>query len=219
MCGGLLGKKLGMTGIYTEEGRYVPVTVIQAGPCVITQVKTELRDGYDAVQVGFDEKRRSRVNKPLRGHLQKSGDKCYHHLREFPVEKSADHAPGQTLSASDVFEVGERIHVTGTIKGRGFSGVIKRHGFHGGRNTHGSKCHRVPGSIGCSAWPSKVIKGKRLPGQYGNTRKTVFNLEVVDIRPEENLVMLKGAVPGCRSGLIELRKKTPRDASAEKGGK
>ncbi len=220
MCRGLLGKKLGMTGIYTEEGTYVPVTVIQAGPCVITQVKTELTDGYDAIQLGFEEKKKNRANKPLKGHLQKSGDSVFRFLREFAVENPGDHSPGQTLAASEIFKIGERIDVTGTSKGRGFSGVIKRHGFHGGRKTHGSKSHRIPGSIGCSAWPSKVIKGKKLPGHHGNTRKTVLNVEVIDIRPEDDIVMLKGAVPGCRSGLIALHKKTPpRHPLSGKGGK
>lgn len=207
MCRGLLGKKLGMTGVFSPTGHYIPVTVIQAGPCVVTQIKTEGTDGYDALQIGFDEKMPSRTNGPLKGHFKKATDKCLSFLREFPVENPEGYELGQTLTPSDIFSVGERIDITGTIKGRGFSGVIKRHGFGGGRKTHGSKCHRIPGSVGCSAWPSKVIKGKKLPGHYGNTRKTVQNLEIVDIRPEENLIMIKGPVPGWKSGLVAIQKK------------
>lgn len=206
MCKGLLGKKLGMAGVFSSDGRYVPVTVIQMGPCVVTQIKSEVTDGYNALQLGFDEKRSSRTNKPLKGHFERSGDKCFSYLREFPVENPGEYSLGQTITL-DLLKVGERVDITGTIKGRGFSGVIKRHGFHGGRKTHGSKSHRIPGSVGCSAWPAKIIKGKKMPGQYGNTKKTVQNVEIVDIRPDENLVMLKGAVPGSKSGLVALYKK------------
>jgi large subunit ribosomal protein L3 len=202
----MMGKKLGMTGVFSSEGKYIPVTVIQAGPCVVTQIKSEMADGYSALQLGFSEKKASRTNKPLQGHFKKSGGKCFSHMREFPVANPDDYTLGQTIGA-DLFQIGERIDVAGTIKGRGFSGVIKRHGFHGGKDTHGSKSHRVTGSIGCSAWPSRVIKGKKMPGHYGNTRKTIQQLEVVDIRPEENLIMLKGAVPGPVSGLVALYKK------------
>ena len=205
MCRGLLGKKLGMTGLFSSEGEYIPITVIEAGPCVVTQIKTTDSDGYNALQLGFNEKKGSRVIKPLQGHFQKSGDRCFSFLREFPVDNPEDYNLGQTISL-DMFEVGERVDVVGTTKGRGFTGVIKRHGFHGGRKTHGSKSHRIPGSIGCSATPSKVIKGKKLPGHYGNQRKTVRNMEIIDIRPDENLLLLKGAVPGARSGLIAIKK-------------
>jgi len=205
MCKGLIGKKLGMTSVFTSEGRYVPVTVVQAGPCVVTQIKTEAVDGYNALQLGFGEKKASRTNRPLKGHFKKSGDRCFSVLREVPVDNPADYGLGQTISA-DLFNVGERVDITGTSKGRGFSGVIKRHGFHGGKKTHGSHSHRIPGSIGCSASPSKVIKGKKLPGQYGNVRKTIRNLEVVDIRSEENLILIKGAVPGSPSGLVVIKK-------------
>lgn len=201
----MLGKKLGMTSVYTSEGRMVPVTVIQAGPCVVTQVKTDDADGYDALQLGFGEKRKSRINKPLAGHLAKCGKGPFAHLREFRVEDSGSYKLGQTITL-DMFAVGEKVDVTGTTKGRGFAGVIKRHGFHGGKKTHGSHSHRIPGSVGCSATPSKVIKGKKLPGHYGTDRKTVKNLEIVDIRPEHNLLLVKGAVPGSRSGLLEIKK-------------
>lgn len=205
MCKGLLGKKLGMTSLFLPDGRYVPVTVIQAGPCVVTQIKTEASDGYNALQLGFEEKRASRTNKPLKGHFVKSGGNCYAHLGEFPVDDPAGFDLGQRVGI-DLFQVGEKIEVVGTSKGRGFSGVIKRHGFGGGKQTHGSKTHRIPGSVGCSAWPAKVWRGKKLPGHYGTDRKTVRNLEIVDIRPDQNLILVKGAVPGAKSGLVRIHK-------------
>lgn len=205
MSKGLIGKKLGMTSVFTPDGRYIPVTVVLAGPCVITQVKNQAKDGYNALQLGFGEKRTSRTTKPLQGHFKKSGGSCYAFLHEVEVENPDDFAAGSTIGL-DLFKVGERVDVVGTTKGRGFSGVMKRHGFGGGRKTHGSKCHRIPGSIGCSAWPSKVIKGKKLPGQYGVERKTVRNLEIIDIRPDENLILIKGAIPGHRQAMVEIKK-------------
>jgi len=206
MCKGLIGKKLGMTGVFTPDGRYVPVTVLQVGPCVVTQVKTVATDGYDALQLGFGEKKASRVNMPVKGHLKKSGLEGAEVLSEVSVDNPGEYNPGQEIGL-DIFNVGERIDVSGKTKGRGFAGVMKRHGFGGGRETHGGKCHRIPGSIGCSAWPSKVIKGKKLPGHYGDTKKTVRNLEILDIRPEENLLLIKGAVPGARSGIVLINKR------------
>jgi large subunit ribosomal protein L3 len=205
MCKGLLGKKLGMTSLFLPDGRYVPVTVIQAGPCVVTQIKTEATDGYNALQLGFEEKRTSRTNKPQQGHFVKSGGTCYARLREFAVDDPAGFDLGQCIG-TDLFQVGEKVEVVGTSKGRGFSGVMKRHGFHGGKTTHGSKTHRIPGSVGCSAWPAKVWRGKKLPGHYGMDRKTVRNLEIVDIRPDLNLILVKGAVPGARSSLVQINK-------------
>ena len=205
MSRGLLGKKLGMTGFFTSEGRYVPVTVIEAGPCVVTQIKTKTTDGYDALQLGFGDRREDRVNKPLKGHLKKSGDKCFRYLREFVVDNPEEYSLGQEITV-DMFTVGERVDVVGTTKGRGFSGVIKRYGFHRGPMTHGSRNIRRPGSIGCSAWPAKVIKGKKMPGRYGNDRKTIRNLEIVDIRPDDNVIMVKGSVPGAESGLMAVKK-------------
>ena len=205
MSRGLLGKKLGMTGFFTSEGRYLPVTVIEAGPCVVTQIKTRASDGYDALQLGFGEKRKSRVNKPLQGHFKKSGDLCFQYLREFVVDNPEDYSLGQEITV-DMFKVGDHVDVVGTTKGRGFAGVIKRYGFHRGPMTHGSRNVRRPGSIGCSAWPAKVIKGKKMPGQYGNDRKTIRNLEIVDIRPEDNVILIKGAVPGAESGLMAVNK-------------
>jgi large subunit ribosomal protein L3 len=205
MSRGILGKKLGMTGVFTSEGRYIPATVIEAGPCVVTQIKSKDTDGYDALQLAFGGKRTSRVNKPLQGHFKKSGDRCFRYLKEFSVENPADYSIGQELTV-ELFKVGERVDVVGTTKGRGFSGVIKRHGFHRGPMTHGSRNIRRPGSVGCSAWPAKIIKGKKMPGQYGNDRKTIRNLEIIDIRTDDNLILVKGAVPGAESGLVSVNK-------------
>jgi large subunit ribosomal protein L3 len=205
MCKGLIGKKLGMTGLFANDGRYFPVTVVQVGPCVVTQIKTIETDGYNALQLGFGEKKSDRINKPVQGHLKKSGGGSFAFLREVEVNDPENYTLGQTISL-DLFKVGERVDVVGYSKGRGFSGVMKRHGFSGGRMTHGSHSKRTPGSIGCSAWPAKVIKGKRLPGQYGVERKTIRNLEIVDMRPDDNLIMLKGALPGARSGIVTIKK-------------
>jgi large subunit ribosomal protein L3 len=205
MCNGLIGKKLGMTGLFTSEGVNIPVTAVQVGPCVVTQIKTIATDGYNALQLGFGEKRKSRFTKPMEGHLKKSGEARFSCLREVSVNDPGEYGLGQTINI-DIFDIGETIDVTGTTKGRGFSGVIKRHGFHGGKKTHGSHSHRIPGSIGCSAWPAKVIKGKKMPGHYGNTRKTVRNLEIVDIRADENLILIKGAIPGSKNGIVEIKK-------------
>jgi len=206
MCSGLMGKKLGMSGLFLPDGRYVPVTVIEAGPCVVTQIKKKATDGYNALQLGFGNKRESHVNKPMKGHFGKSASGAFNHVREFAVAEPSAYNLGQQITL-ELFKIGERVDVVGATKGRGFSGVIKRHGFHGGRKSHGSHSHRVPGSIGSSAWPSKVAKGKRLPGRYGNERKTLRNLEVVDIRLEDNLILLKGAVPGAKSGLVTINKR------------
>jgi large subunit ribosomal protein L3 len=206
MCSGIIGKKLGMSGVFSPEGEYIPVTVVQAGPCVVTQVKSEATDGYNALQLGFGEKKSSRVNKPIKGHLKKSGDKFFGTMREFRMEENPEKfSTGQTITL-EIFKVGEKVNVTGTTKGRGFSGVIKRHGFHGGKNTHGCKSHRVPGSVGTSAWPSRILKGKKMPGHHGNSKKTIRNLKIVDIRTEDNIIMLKGALPGPRSGLVFIKK-------------
>lgn len=205
MCKGIIGKKLGMTGFFTPDGRHVPVTVIQAGPCVITQIKMQATDGYNALQLGFDEKSGNRTTKPLQGHFKRSGEKCFHFVKEVEVDKPDEFEVGQTVN-TDLFTIGETVDITGVSKGRGFAGVIKRHGFGGGRKTHGSRSHRIPGSIGCSAWPAKVIKGKKLPGHYGTDLTTMRNLEVIDIRPDQNLILLKGAVPGAKSGIVKIKK-------------
>ena len=195
-----------MTRVFTPDGRCVPITVVQVGPCVVTQIKTEANDGYNALQMSFGERKASRVNKPIKGHLAKSGRESTELLREMPVGNPDEYNPGDAVCV-DIFKVGERVDVTGVTKGRGFSGVIKRHGFHGGRMTHGSKSKRIPGSIGMCAWPAKVIKGKKMPGHYGQDRKTIKNLEIVDIRTEQNLLLIKGAVPGSRSGYLSIKKR------------
>ena len=205
MCKGLVGKKLGMTSLFAPNGKHIPVTVLQVGPCVVTQIKKDATDGYNALQLGFGAKKTSKTTKPLLGHFKKAGDASFATLKEVAVDNPDDFALGQTVGP-EIFAIGEKVNVTGSSKGRGFSGVMKRHGFGGGRETHGCKNHRVPGSIGCSAWPSKVIRGKRMPGQYGRETRTVRNLEVVDIRPEENLILLKGPVPGARSGIVTINK-------------
>ena len=194
-----------MTGLFTPKGRYVPATVIELGPCVVTQIKTKDTDGYDALQLGFGAKKTQRVNKPLQGHFKKSGEQCFEHVKEFAVDNPAEYNLGQEITVS-MFKVGERVDISGKTKGRGFSGTIKRHGFHRGPMTHGSKNIRQPGSIGCSAWPSRVTKGKKMPGQYGNDRRTMRNLEIIDIRSDDNLIMVKGAVPGAELSLVTVNK-------------
>jgi large subunit ribosomal protein L3 len=204
---GLLGRKYGMSSLFSPEGEQIPVTLLQVGPCIVTQIKTGATDGYDALQVGFLEKKpRAHTNKALLGHLNKSGGQVYASLAEIAVDNPSEYALGQALTVDEVFKVGDLVDVSGTSKGRGFSGVIKRWGFSGGRATHGSMFHRAPGSVGASATPSKVIKGRKLPGQHGNRRVTVRNLEVLDVRPEDDLMIVKGAVPGGRLGLVEVRK-------------
>jgi large subunit ribosomal protein L3 len=200
-----MGKKLGMTGLFTPDGRYVPVTVIEAGPCIVTQIKTTATDGYNALQLGFSEVKAKRVTKPRQGHFRKSGETFFRHVQEFPVDNPEAYSLGQKITI-EIFAVGERVDVCGTTKGRGFAGVMKKEGFSGGPKTHGSKCHRIPGSIGTSAWPSRVFKGRGMPGHYGVDHQTMQNIEIVDIRPEENILMVKGAVPGPASGLVAVKK-------------
>jgi large subunit ribosomal protein L3 len=203
---GLLGRKLGMSSLFSPGGEQVPVTVLEVGPCVVTQIKTLATDGYEALQVGFLERKPSRVTKPLKGHFAKSGGQVYATIAEIAVGDPSEYVLGQTLTVDTIFQVGSLVDVRGISKGRGFAGVIKRWGFHGGRATHGSMFHRAPGSMGASATPSRILKGKKLPGHYGNRRVTVKNLEVVDIRSDQNLMIVKGAVPGSKSGLVEVRK-------------
>jgi large subunit ribosomal protein L3 len=206
---GLLGKKMGVSSIFFRDGLQVPVTVLQVGPCVVTQIKTRATDGYDAVQVGFIDKKPSRINKPLQGHFEKSGGQGFAYVREIAVDDPSEYALGQALRV-DMFEVGELVDVSGTSKGRGFTGVVKRWGFHGGRATHGSMFHRGTGSVGASATPSRIFKGRKMPGHHGNRRVTVKNLEVVDVRPEQDLMLVKGAVPGSKSGFVDVRKANVR---------
>jgi len=201
---GLIGKKVGMTQVFGEDGVAVPVTIVEAGPCTVVQVKTDERDGYRAVQLGFDPAPERKVNAPMGGHFKKCGTPAFRHLREFEVG-DGEYEPGQTLKA-DLFEAGTRIMVTGTTKGRGFQGVVKRHNFGGGPETHGAKTHDEPGSIGNSAYPGKVWKGKRLPGHMGNSRCTIRGLRIVGHDAERNLVWIRGAIPGARGSLVTIRK-------------
>lgn len=204
----LLGRKLGMTTVVTAEGKSIPVTVVQAGPCVVTQVKTKKIDGYDSVQLGFDEKPIDKLSKPLAGHLKKSG-KGFKVLREFKsqdIEANIQNSEVGAVIGTDIFTVGDKVTISGITKGRGFQGTIKRHGFGRGPETHGSGNHRAPGSIGNSATPGRVVKGKKLPGHQGVDRKTVKNLTIVDIKIKDNLLLIKGALPGFKTGILEIKK-------------
>mgnify|MGYP001449180828 CR=1 FL=1 len=203
MINGLLGKKIGMSQVFAADGQRIPVTVLEAGPCTILQKKTGDSDGYEAVQLGFGAKKVHRTNKPEMGHFKKAGKGAFAHVREF--DSDAECQIGDEVTC-DMFKPGDRIDVTGTSKGKGFQGVMKRWGFAGGRASHGSMFKRGPGAIGQSAWPSKVFKGKKMAGQMGNERTTTQNLIVVDVRPEQNLILVRGAVPGPKNGLVMIRK-------------
>ncbi|RLC28322.1 MAG: 50S ribosomal protein L3 [Deltaproteobacteria bacterium] len=205
MVNKLYGKKVGMSRFFLEEGKSVPVSILKVGPCVVLQKKTREKEGYNALQVGFEPRKESRVNKPLRGHFAAAGSGCFAYLREIRVDDPDGFEVGQKIT-SEIFTPGDVIHVSGISKGRGFAGVMKRWGFSGGRKTHGSRSHRVPGSIGCSATPGRVLKGKKLPGRMGYQRVTVKNLKVVDVRPEMDVLLVKGAVPGAPNSLVEICK-------------
>ena len=206
MIQGIVGKKLGMTQVFIADGSRVPVTVVEAGPCTVVQKKTESTDGYSALQVGFLAKKTHRVSKPMMGHFKKADQGAFTCLRELAADNVDDYQVGDQITCDAVFKPGDIVDVTGTGKGKGFQGVIKRWGFSGGRASHGSKFHRGPGAIGMSAWPARVHKGKKMPGQMGNARVTMQNLEVVEVRPEQNLVLIKGSIPGPNNGLVLLRK-------------
>ncbi len=215
MLKGIIGKKLGMTQIFHEEGGVVPVTVIQAGPCKVVQVKTPAREKYSAVQLGFEERDAKRVKKPLQGHFSKAQVSAFRYLKEFRVEDPASFQVGQEITV-ETFKVGDRVDVSGVSKGKGFMGVVKRWGFRGGRATHGSMFHRAPGSIGASSYPSRVWPGQKMGGHKGNQTVTLQNLEVIDIRPGQNLLLIKGAVPGGPRGLLfihEAKKKRSKASS------
>jgi len=204
MTRGIIGRKLGMTQVYSQEGDVLPVTVIEAGPCTVVQKKTLGSDGYDALQLGFSQKKKNKINKPLEGHLKKHKASPYGYLKEFRVEKVDDYQEGEKITV-DAFNAGDFVDVTGISKGKGFAGVVKRWGFKGGPGAHGSMFHRAPGSIGASAYPSRVFKGRKMPGRLGGDRVTVQNIKVIEVRPEENLILLKGAVPGFRNGVVIIR--------------
>lgn len=204
MIKGILGKKLGMTQIFAADGRRIPVTVVEAGPCVVMQKKTVATDGYNAIQVAFGSRKAHRVNKPEMGHFRKVGKGAFSNLRELRVENVDEYNIGDEITCA-VFAGGDVVDVTATSKGKGFQGVIKRWNFSGGRATHGSMFHRSGGSIGASAWPSRVFKGKKMAGQMGNVRVTTQNLQIVEVRPDENLILVRGAVPGPKNGLVLIR--------------
>ncbi len=204
---GLIGQKIGMTQVFGADGSVVPVTVIQTGPCVVVQKREIERDGYKALQVGFGSKKGQRLNKPEQGHLVKAGKGAFQVLREFRLDDVAQYELGQEIKVSDLFKVGDRVDVSGTSKGRGFAGVIKRWGFGGFPASHGThEYFRHGGSIGNRSFPGRVFKGKRMAGHWGNERISVQNLEVVGVRAEENLLLVKGAVPGAKRGVLLIRR-------------
>lgn len=200
----ILGRKLGMTQVWSEDDKLIPVTVIEAGPCVVTQVKSMKKDGYRAVQIGFGEIAERKVNKPMMGHFEKAGVDPVRHLQEIRLSEGDTFKAGDTITV-DAFAEAASVHVTGVSKGKGFAGVMKRHNFKGGPGGHGSHSHRIPGSVGQCATPSRVFKGKKLPGHMGTDTVTVRNLDVVRIDSEQNLLIVKGAVPGGKGALLTIR--------------
>ncbi len=235
MVEGLIGKKIGMTQIFDENGNVAPVTLIKVGPCTVIQKKTKEKDGYSAIQMGFlEEKSIKKPTKPVMGHFSKSGIPPVRILREFRFAEKAKVKEGDQFFV-DIFQEGEKVYIIGASKGKGFAGVVKRWGFHGGKRTHGSMFHRKAGSIGASAYPSRVVKGKKMPGQMGNKRVTIKNLTVIQADKENNLLVVKGAIPGARGGYLLIKKTSyhpesyqpkpsepeepkPEEAKAEKPG-
>jgi len=210
MSKGIIGKKLGMTQVFADDGATVGVTVVEVEPSVIVQVKTKDKDGYDAIQLGYGRIKQKNVTKPLQGHFSKADKGFFRKLKEFQVE-SEKYEAGQEITA-DIFQAGDFVDVVGTSKGKGFAGVVKRHGFAGGKATHGSMHHRAPGSIGASADPARVFKGTKMGGQMGNVRKTIQNLQVWQVRPDRNLLLLKGSIPGGENGVVLIKKATKKSA-------
>lgn len=206
---GILGKKLGMTQIFAEDGTVIPVTVVEAGPCVVTQVKNQEKDGYNAVQLGFGDIREKLVNKPLKGHFARGGVPLRRYLREFRFENTNEYQVGSEIKA-DIFTDGDRVDVVGMTKGKGFAGTIKRWNQHRGPMGHGSKYHRGPGSLGSGTSPGRVFKTKKLPGRLGNERVTIQNLEVVKTDADKNLLLIKGSVPGPKGSLLIIKETVKR---------
>ena len=206
MAKGILGKKIGMTQVFTEAGNLVPVTVVEAGPCLVVQVKTEEKEGYTAVQLGFGEKKEKQTNKPLKGHFAKAGVKPLRFLREFRIspEEADQYKVGEAIDVS-LFKAGELVDVVGQAKGKGFAGGVKRHNFNRGPMSHGSMYHRRPGSLGATG-PERVFKGRKLPGRMGGNRVTIQGLEIIKIDPEKNLLLIKGAVPGRNGAFFQVKK-------------
>jgi large subunit ribosomal protein L3 len=206
MVNSIFCRKMGMTRYFLDEGACVPVTIVKIEPCVVIQKKTIKKDGYEALQLGFQEqKKEDRLNRPRKGHLKNAGVKFFKYLKEIRVDDTSEFELGQEIKA-DIFQIGESVKVTGKSKGRGFAGVVKRWGFSGGKETHGCMSHRVPGSIGTSATPSRVAKGRKLPGRMGYQRISIKNLKILDVRPEMNIIALKGTLPGSRNSIIEISK-------------
>jgi len=204
---GLIGKKIGMTQLFAADGSLIPVTVIETGPCVVVQKKETARDGYNGLQLGFKAKKSQRVNKPEQGHLKKVGKGAFQVLREFRSQDVSQYEVGQEIKLSDLFKTGDRVDVSGTSKGRGFAGVIERWGFGGFPASHGThEYFRHGGSIGNRSFPGRVFKGKRMAGHWGNERVSVQNLEVIDVRAEGNLLLVRGAVPGSRGGVLFIQR-------------
>ena len=204
MSKGLIGKKIGMTQIFDEKGMVVPVTVIEAGPCVVSQVKTVETDGYNAVQLGFGEIKSNKVNKPMAGHFAKANVEAKKHLREFRVDDVQNVKVGDEVKV-DTFEQGDKVDVQGISKGKGFQGVIKRHGQHRGPMGHGSMYHRRPGSMGSTSTPGRVFKGKKLPGHMGKNTVTIQNLDVVKVDMDKNVILIKGSVPGAKGAILKIK--------------
>jgi large subunit ribosomal protein L3 len=206
---GLIGKKLGMTSVYDESGAAVPVTVIEAGPCVVVQRMENEKDGYAAIQLGFDDQKEQRLNKPALGHFKKAGVAAKRVLKEFRVEEDAEVAVGDVVNASAFEEVGY-VDIVANGKGRGYQGVVKRYGFGGGRASHGGDWTRRTGSIGMCEHPARVFKGKKMPGQMGSKRVTTQNLKIIQVRPDENLILVKGSVPGANGGIVVIKEALKR---------
>ena len=204
MALGLIGRKLGMTQLFSGDGEAIPITVIEAGPCSVVQIKNKEKDGCNTLQLGFLPKKMEKANKPLRGHFKKGNTSAFYFLKEFKVDDTNTHQVGQEINL-EIFQVGQKVTVTGISKGKGFSGTMKRWGFGGGPASHGSTTYRSPGSIGCSAYPSRVFKGKKLPGHQGAATVTVENLEIVDRQVEKNLLFIKGAIPGGKNGMLLIK--------------
>ena len=215
---GILGKKLGMSQLFDDQGRAVPVTLIEAGPCRITQLKSADTDGYAAVQIGFQLIREKLINKPSKGHLSKSGDQLLRHLREYRVANSSEFELGASITVDD-FEKGQKVDVSGDTMGRGFAGYQKRHGFSRGPMSHGSKNHRLPGSIGAGTTPGRVYPGKRMAGRMGGKKVTTRGLEILKIDINHNLLVVKGSVPGKPGSLLNIRPAKRVGVSTQQGGK
>lgn len=201
---GLIGKKIGMTQVFDENAKAIPVTVIEVAPNIVVQIKTKEIDGYDSIQLGFGDVKDKHLNKPKKGHLEKFKIENVKHLKEFRLNDTKKYEVGQKLGA-DVFEKGDIVAVQGTTKGKGFQGVIKRHGQQRGPTTHGSRYHRRPGSMGASATPSRVVKGKKLPGHMGSVTRTIKNLEIVSVDNDKNVILVKGSIPGPKGSIVKIK--------------